>query len=443
VNLSRVRQWRDRIPGLQGRFARDTSALVVGVIASQAIGLLAAPALTRLYTPDEFGVLAAFSSLVITGAVVVCWSYEAAVVLPRTDREARAVVWLCLIATVVSTALLGLLLALRGPALAQRLNQPTLEPWLFLAPVMLAALGAFQAYNYWCTRTRAFTAVGASRVVQAISTSGFQLTGSGPGGLIGGFVGGQVASTLVAWAAARRPRVEVGSWKTVVTEAMRAGSRYRQFPLFASWGSLLATSTYHIVPLVLSASQGAAAAGLYYLVLRVASIPMSLVGSAMAQVTLQRAAARVSESQSVAPLVEQVLGLLIRFGTVPFLLLAWAAPSGFRWVFGEEWYESGRFLRMMSPLFFMQFLTSPVSAVLIALERQRLAAVLQAAMFAGALIGLVGGAGVRDSAGGALAGYTGVVTVIYASYLVVICRLTGVRAARVWRVVRSGQAPDL
>jgi O-antigen/teichoic acid export membrane protein len=44
-------------------FARNVAVLVGGTAVGQAIVVLASPILTRLYTPEDFGVLAVYASL--------------------------------------------------------------------------------------------------------------------------------------------------------------------------------------------------------------------------------------------------------------------------------------------------------------------------------------------------------------------------------------------
>ncbi len=78
----------------QGKLARlwkENSAYALtagyGVIAPVA-GLLAAPILTRLYSPAEFGVLGTFAAVMAAALSLVNLRYEVAVPLPQKDEEA-------------------------------------------------------------------------------------------------------------------------------------------------------------------------------------------------------------------------------------------------------------------------------------------------------------------------------------------------------------------
>lgn len=72
-------------------FARGVSILVSGTAAAQALTVLAAPLLTRLYSPDDFGLLAVYASLLSLIMVVSSLRYKLAIRLPEDDGEAANV----------------------------------------------------------------------------------------------------------------------------------------------------------------------------------------------------------------------------------------------------------------------------------------------------------------------------------------------------------------
>ena len=62
-----------------------------GTVIAQVIGLLITPILTRLYAADAFGEMALFMSISSIIGVVACLKYELAIVIPKEDDEAVAV----------------------------------------------------------------------------------------------------------------------------------------------------------------------------------------------------------------------------------------------------------------------------------------------------------------------------------------------------------------
>src|SRR5947208_15426676 len=79
------------------RFVRDALTLATGGALAQSLSFAIAPILARLYAPDDFGLFSIYAFTLGVFAAVVCWAYEAAVVLPKEDREARDLVVLSIV----------------------------------------------------------------------------------------------------------------------------------------------------------------------------------------------------------------------------------------------------------------------------------------------------------------------------------------------------------
>ena len=63
-------------------FVRHILIVATGTATAQAIGFLASPVISRLYTPEQFGGFAIFTTLTSLFVTVSALGYESAVVLP-------------------------------------------------------------------------------------------------------------------------------------------------------------------------------------------------------------------------------------------------------------------------------------------------------------------------------------------------------------------------
>ena len=111
-------------------FARGVRVLVGGTVGLQVLTLLAAPLLTRLYSPEDFGLLAVYASVLALIGVISSLRYELAVPLPEDDVEAANVATLSLILVGLSALLTGVLAWQLGPAIADLLGVPVLAGYL-------------------------------------------------------------------------------------------------------------------------------------------------------------------------------------------------------------------------------------------------------------------------------------------------------------------------
>jgi O-antigen/teichoic acid export membrane protein len=87
----------------QNAFARGVSVLVGGTAGAQLITVLAAPLLTRLYSPEDFGLVAVCASLLALIGVISSRRYELAIPLPDDDVEEANVAMLSLLLVAMTT----------------------------------------------------------------------------------------------------------------------------------------------------------------------------------------------------------------------------------------------------------------------------------------------------------------------------------------------------
>ena len=87
---------------IQSAGARNFAKLLSANVVAQAIGLLVYPVLTRLYAPDDFGLLNLFLSIGGILSILATAEYQYAIVLPKEQSDAVAcfhvgALWLLLV----------------------------------------------------------------------------------------------------------------------------------------------------------------------------------------------------------------------------------------------------------------------------------------------------------------------------------------------------------
>lgn len=368
--------------------------LATGTAAGQAIVVLASPILTRLYSPEDFGVLAVYAAILGIVTVVASLRYELAIPLPRSDGSAVNILALSLICMVGVTAFTALLVALLGDRISLWTNTPVLAPYLWLLPVGVALGGSYQAFNCWAVRKRAFSRIARTKLQQGggmVATQiGLGLAQMGPVGLILGQIVGQTAGlTNLVCSAGREDRAALDRIRSL--RIRWAARRYRRFPIYSTWSGLANTSGLQLPLLLFAALFSPAIAGLYVLAHRVLQIPMSLLGQAIGQVFYSNAAEARRESRLDA-IVLRTLSGLVRIGFGPIVLLAVSAPELFAFLFGADWREAGVYVQWMAPWLLIVFITSPLSNLVSVMERQLQGLVFQLALLLLRSIAIITGA---------------------------------------------------
>ena len=88
---------------MKSDFVRHVVTLMTGTAVAQAIPIAMSPILTRIYTPEDFGLFALYMSTSALLAEVATGRYELAIMLPKKDEDARDIFVLSvMIATILS-----------------------------------------------------------------------------------------------------------------------------------------------------------------------------------------------------------------------------------------------------------------------------------------------------------------------------------------------------
>ncbi len=348
-----------------------------GSACGQLLLLLAAPLLARLYSPADFGGFAILTTLTAALAAVAAGRFELAIPLPEPDCEAHDLVAVGLL-TALGTALIGTLVvaACRDP-IGSAFDQPTLTGWLWLVPWTAAAMAAVQVLNQLAIRYRRYHAIGRRNFLQAAVTLLTQLgagaAGLRAGGLVLGLGIGQAAGALSLLSGARRP--DPGGKPTLARRhrLLRAAARYHRFPLMLAPSGLLNVLGLQLPVLLFAYYYGAEVAGWLGFTQRILTLPIALLGLAVAQVYLAELA-RVARTDSTRA-SQLFLRISLRLGLVAIAggaLIGLSAPTVFALVFGSAWTTSGVYAQALAIFTATQFVSSPLSQTMVVFGRQGL-----------------------------------------------------------------------
>lgn len=403
--------------------------LASGTGVAQAIGILAAPILTRLYAPEAFGLVTIFASLVLIIGVLACLRYELAIVLPEDDSEAANLFAVCLASSVVIALFTVVLVLLFGSRFLAWIGIPQLGPFLWALPIAVLLHGVFSSLDYWNTRTKHFARLSTVRVTnQAIVTStnlGAGIAGFATGGVMiaANILGRAGAVALLGYRIARENGRFLAA--SIRGRKMLAGlRRYRKFPLYSSWSALLNAISWQLPTLMLGAFFSSTVVGFYALGVRIIQMPMNLIGSAVSQVFIQRAAAAKADG-TLAELVEALFERLAMASLLPVVVLAVIGRDLYIVLFGSEWAEAGVYTQILSIWAFFWFISSPLSQLFNVLERQESMLIIHIAIFLTRLLSL-GVGGYFQNVYLALSLYAGTGVLVYGYLSLRIAQYAGV-----------------
>lgn len=346
-----------------------TSASSIGPL----IAILASPLLTRLYSPDEFGVFSVFVAILSLILVVSGLRYELAIPLPRSHSSAFHLMALALcLNAAISVVVMFALLIVREP-IAAMTKTPALANYLWILPIAIFLAGSYRTFNYWAVRHHNYTSVALTRLSQSVTNIVVQLAAGamhfGVLGLIVGFILGQVAGTisLARFAKETLPK----KVRFSIRRMNLVARRQLNFVRYDVPASLIDTASEQMPSVLLAVFFGPAIAGFYMLAQRTLSLPSVAVGQAMGQV-LYGQCRQAIEDRQLGKIVRRMVFILSGVVLLPtIIVMAWGGEL-FGLVFGAAWQQSGQFAAWLMIGVAVQFVYSPISMALMATEGQRI-----------------------------------------------------------------------
>lgn len=371
---------------LNNKFAQKVGVLLGGTAAAQLILLAALPLLTRLYGPEDFGVLAVFSAIVAMCSVVSTGRYELAISLPEGDQEGANIAKLASVCVVGFTLALSLLITLVSPPLAEKFAESPFVDYFWLVPISILVVGLYQVGEKLAIRVKSFREISLTKIAQSAVVVGVQLLffPLGPGVLIVGLVVGQTVASIRLL---RKVAGVVPSKALRFPEAVLLAKRYRDFPAFSTWMGLFNTASVQLVPVFLVFLYGPVLGGAFSLAMRVLAAPATLLGGAVGGVFLSEAPAAMRNG-TLDKLAVRLNKKLAQIGAFPLLAVVTYGESVFKNLFGNEWAVAGYFAQCLAPWLYLKFQWSPFSVLVHILRLQRQGMIFQMATLVGSLASL-------------------------------------------------------
>lgn len=357
---------------------RNILTLVTGNVLAQLVSLLAAPLLTRLYTPEAFGTLALFFSIVAVLAPGVGGRYEVAMVVADA-RERRDFFFIALWLMASACLLFLLLLAVAFVPLSSWLKVGALGNWLWLSPLALFATGVIAALRSWANAVKDYRQMSYAAVVQTISVTllaiGIGVAGTlGDGLLLANVIG--LGLTCVYLICVYRDLLGEDDWRWDQRK-WKLALRYKDYPLLNGPTSILNGLMTSLPVFFLARHFPEAVVGYYALMVRVGVAPLSFIAAAVSDVNVKRIAEMLQTRQDPMAYLRRVTLSLLAVALLPTVLFISSAPQLFSWLFGETWRQAGVLLAILMPALAVQFVVSPLSLSFVAAGHLRLLAAWQ------------------------------------------------------------------
>lgn len=353
-------------------FAQNVSILTVGTTFAQLFPFLLYPLIGRLYTPEQNAVLAAYTSIVAIVQAVSTGKYEYTIFLSDTDEGAANVAVMSFILSIITSVLL-LVFSLIVPCFWGFVTSIDLGKLLYLMPISIIGISAFDIYNQWCIRRSFFKRLAINKITNSacvnLSKVGMGYTPINSFGLVIGDVLGRFITMVVC--ITRIISFDINIFKKITLSGMLfQAKKYVMFPKYSMPAQFLNTLGASLPILLLSKYYDDSYVGLFSMSIAVLYVPISVVGCSIRDV-LRKKVRDIKSEKRVRSIFLQIFKKISVLSITAALIGVWVLPWLFSSVLGDKWMMSGVYAQILTPLIVTNFISTCVDATLIVAEKTK------------------------------------------------------------------------
>ncbi|MAZ36467.1 MAG: hypothetical protein CL842_03330 [Crocinitomicaceae bacterium] len=358
---------------------KNISLLSSGTVLAQLIPLLFAPWIARIFDAKSFGEFAAIMGILNILSVIVNGRYELAVVLPKKVSQARALI--------IGTWGIGLIISVTILALLNLFKQEISSYFeiaftffdSILVFVCLIGIAFWQPMNYFFIREKQYLKMTYNKFAKSISTVFFTIlvgvyfADSKLNGLVIGMCLGWVFIGIFTFWQGVTPIVrDFVNLKEVTSSQLR---EYVNYPKFNAVPAVLNSLASQLGLYVFVYYFSTEIAGHYSFSKQYLYVPLSILGVSLSQVYFQRMSEKFKNKQSVIKELKILFAVLASLSTIVCLVVVFFSVELFDFIFGSEWLLSASISKKLVFAFGIQFMVSPLSMILHAINQVKLASI--------------------------------------------------------------------
>jgi len=354
----------------KSEFSRNVLTLMTGTTVAQAIPIAVSPILTRIYTPEDFGVFALFIAITAIFGSVVSGKYELAIMIPKKDEDAINIFVLGCIITCLISLILLIIIVLFNDFFTMILNNDEISSWLYFIPLAVLFSGLFNVLNYFNNRKKYYYDLRNATIIKSMVLAIVQLSigflRTGATGLITGSIISNMFANIKLFKNITKDKILIS--KVSKKQMIELAKKYKNFPKY-NLPSTLADAVVQQLPfLLIPKIFSLSISGYFSLSQKLISLPSSLIAKSISQVYYQKISENINNNiKNINILISTIKKLILIALPISIFIFLFASDL-FRIIFGESWILSGEIAKYLSLIFFITFIVSTLSITLVAYE---------------------------------------------------------------------------
>jgi len=361
----------------KSRFVRNVAVVGSGTAGAQAITMAFAPVISRLYSPEAFGLLGTFTAVVAMITPIAALSYPIAIVLPREDSVAKGIARLSAYISLAMAMVVALFLLTGRHKLLGLLQVEAIAAFVLLIPLNILFAAWLEIAQQWLIRKNLFHIKAKAAVAQALLVNS-AMTGIGWFNPVAAVlivlstIGSALHAALLYFGLSQAKQEKLQESDSQPGESLLAlAKRHYDFPLYRAPQVFINAISQSLPVLMLASFFGPASAGFYVLCKRLLEMPSALIGKSVGDVFYSRITEAAHRGENLTRLIVKATLALAVIGFLPFAIVIAYGPWLFGVVFGAEWVVAGEYARWLALMMFFFFINKPAIAAVPVMGLQR------------------------------------------------------------------------
>lgn len=367
--FKKVKEQVDRVIRLP--FIKNTLKLSSSSVILMFLPLLVTPILSRLYTPAEYGDWGVFSSVFYIVIAFIFLSYENTIVKCNNKQDVPNLVLLCLLVSGVIIVGVGLFFYVgKRFNFSLCLNFPSV-------PLLLALLVTHVLHTITqnlANREKLYGKMAISSVINGVSQAVLRIAfGVWPivtyGLIVGNLLAHVIATLFLAIFLFRV--LDSRMWAQFsLKKAKDLAVEYKKFPLFDAPARFIEFAIGNLSLLIMAHFWSKDEIGSYSMVVQFILLPITMIGSAMANVYYRELSEQVDDPQHVAVSTKRAAKITFFISVIPMLFLALGGDKLLVFFLGNQWAVAGKLSLCLVIYSLPVILSEPLLPIFRSLDKQ-------------------------------------------------------------------------
>jgi O-antigen/teichoic acid export membrane protein len=355
---------------------KNIFSVVVGTVLAQIIPVLISPVLTRIYTPEDFGVFAIYMSIVTISVTVASFRYDLAIFIPKNLDDSKRLVILSIFISCIFSIIFFIALLFLMQNLFTKFNLASLGGWLLTVPIIVLFISIYQIYTQWLNKIKNYNYLNFYRILNSGSISflnilfGF-LKLKDVGLILSSFITQAILATVSLYNIKSFFKFYNYSRIKILV------SKYINFPKYTLPSTLGGEIASQMPTILLGYYFNQTIIGYYLLATKIITLPFTVIGNSIATVYRQEAIEEFNLNGNCKNLYIKTFKKLFFIGIIPVLILLFWGEFFFTFYFGSQWKIAGKIASYLSVMVFFQILSSPMADTILFINGQKIDFLLQ------------------------------------------------------------------